>query len=213
MAQVSPTDKTMTDTIRFSIGLCTIFLARRETYSNKKQRQLLFINNALSFASHARLYTSLPAVSLIALAEAMITLSLCVLLYERGSRSAVPRTKSLLNTLIIYAVNRCLLTLLVILAELTVDAEILPAWTMALTFTTPKPSLNTREKLRFQGSGCESDLHMNVVHLAKPPKLSEDRESSKDREGNSDARKWADIDVTAVPLHDETTVLRREGKV
>ncbi|KAI6149546.1 hypothetical protein BKA82DRAFT_3243351 [Pisolithus tinctorius] len=179
-----------------------------------------FINNALSFASHARLYTSLPAVSLIALAEAMITLSLCVLLYERGSRSAVPRTKSLLNTLIIYAVNRCLLTLLVILAELTVDAEILPAWTMALTFTTPKlyansllASLNTREKLRFQGSGCESDLHMNVVHLAKPPKLSEDRESSKDREGNSDARKWADIDVTAVPLHDETTVLRREGKV
>ncbi|KIO10707.1 hypothetical protein M404DRAFT_995184 [Pisolithus tinctorius Marx 270] len=55
-----------------------------------------------------------------ALAEVLITTSLCVLLYQSGSRSAVPRTKNLLNTLIIYAVNRCLLTLLVVVAEVTV---------------------------------------------------------------------------------------------
>ncbi|KAI6149543.1 hypothetical protein BKA82DRAFT_4130421, partial [Pisolithus tinctorius] len=78
------------------------------------------INNALSAATHNRLYTSLPAVSAMALAEVLITTSLCVLLYQSGSRSAVPRTKNLLNTLIIYAVNRCLLTLLVVVAEVTV---------------------------------------------------------------------------------------------
>ncbi|KAI6006719.1 hypothetical protein F5J12DRAFT_782951 [Pisolithus orientalis] len=180
---MSPSDRTMADTI-----------------SNSSDR---FIYNTLGFSSHARvvsltdklLYTSVPAVSLTALAEVLITVSLCILLYERGSRSAVPRTKNLLNTLIIYVVNRCLLTLLVILAELAVDADDMVAWTMALTFAIPRlyansllASLNTREHLRSQSWG-KSDLHMNAVHVSKLPKLLGDGGSSKDREGTHSDRR------------------------
>ncbi|KAI6095106.1 hypothetical protein EDD16DRAFT_1680974, partial [Pisolithus croceorrhizus] len=50
-------------------------------------------------------------VATVALAEVLIMVSLCVLLHDSGSSSAFPRTNRLLNTLIIYAVNRCLLTL------------------------------------------------------------------------------------------------------
>ncbi|KAI6104573.1 hypothetical protein EDD16DRAFT_262987 [Pisolithus croceorrhizus] len=71
---------------------------------------VMLVNNATSFASYTRFYTVTPAASAIALAEVLITMSLCVLLHESGSHSAVPRTKRLLNSLIIYAVNRCLLT-------------------------------------------------------------------------------------------------------
>ncbi|KIO10705.1 hypothetical protein M404DRAFT_20955 [Pisolithus tinctorius Marx 270] len=179
----------------------------------------MFVNNALSFSLRVRFYTSLPAISLVALAEVLITVSLCVLLYERGSRSAVPRTKNMLNTLIIYAVNRCLLSLLIVIGKVTVDADGIFVWMVALTFITPKlyansllASLNAREHLRSQSWG-KPDLHMNAVHVSKLPKLSGDRESSKDREGNSNIRKRADIDTAAVSAHDATTALRREGKV
>ncbi|KAI6006721.1 hypothetical protein F5J12DRAFT_105717 [Pisolithus orientalis] len=179
----------------------------------------MFVNNALSFSSHARFYTSLPAMSLVALAEVLITVSLCVLLYERGSRSAVPRTKNMLNTLIIYAVNRCFLSLLIVIGKVTVDADDIFVWMMALTFITPKlyansllASLNAREHLRSQSWG-KSDLYMNAVHVSKLPKLSGDRKSSKERGENSNIRKRADIDIAAVSAHDATTALRREGKV
>ncbi|KAI6156391.1 hypothetical protein EDD17DRAFT_1047629 [Pisolithus thermaeus] len=89
-----------------------------------------FINDALTYAFHTRFYTATPAAAAILLAEVLNTVSLCVLLYESGSRSAVPRTKRLLNTLIIYAVNRCLLTLLVVIAEVAVDVDKIVAWTM-----------------------------------------------------------------------------------
>ncbi|KIK28326.1 hypothetical protein PISMIDRAFT_674044 [Pisolithus microcarpus 441] len=52
-----------------------------------------------------------PALSILILAEILIAMSLCTLLYDGSSRSTFPRTKRLLNTLLIYAVNRCLLTL------------------------------------------------------------------------------------------------------
>ncbi|KAI6107409.1 hypothetical protein EV401DRAFT_2003341 [Pisolithus croceorrhizus] len=70
-----------------------------------------FVNDAVTYAEHIRFYTETPALSTQLLAEVLNTVSLCVLLYERGSRSAVPRTKRLLNTLIVYAVNRCVLAL------------------------------------------------------------------------------------------------------
>ncbi|KAI6155503.1 hypothetical protein BKA82DRAFT_2514837 [Pisolithus tinctorius] len=52
------------------------------------------------------------------LTEGLIATSLSLLLYERSSHSSSPRKKRLLNTLIIYAVNWCLLTLLVTTAVL-----------------------------------------------------------------------------------------------
>ncbi|KAI6006493.1 hypothetical protein F5J12DRAFT_831041 [Pisolithus orientalis] len=53
----------------------------------------------------------MPFGTLVVLSEGLIMVSLCVLLYVTSSHSSSPRTKRLLNSLIIYAVNRCLLTL------------------------------------------------------------------------------------------------------
>ncbi|KAI6003019.1 hypothetical protein EDD15DRAFT_2526951, partial [Pisolithus albus] len=89
-----------------------------------------FANSTFSFASYTRLYTTTPAAIAIALAEVLITVSLCMLLRE--SSSAVPRTKRLLNTLIIYAVNRCLLTLPVVIAVVVTGADDMFVW--AATF-------------------------------------------------------------------------------
>ncbi|KAI6138943.1 hypothetical protein BKA82DRAFT_598087 [Pisolithus tinctorius] len=171
------------------------------------------INNEASFVSQTKFYTT-PALSSIVLAEILITVSLCVLLYESGSRSAIPRTKRLLNTLIIYAVNRCLLTLLVAIAELTVDANDQTAWTMGLDFIIGKlyansllASLNTRQHLRFQGSATESDVRVNAVHFANFPKLPEDGCSSKDGRRHFDVPDAVVIDIGAFQVRDKTTAL------
>ncbi|KIO09736.1 hypothetical protein M404DRAFT_996593 [Pisolithus tinctorius Marx 270] len=76
---------------------------------------LLFLD--ASSSSSQNLYYSLSSFVATILPDVLITVSLCILLYEGGSYSVFPRTKRLLNTLIIYAVNRCLLILLVALAE------------------------------------------------------------------------------------------------
>ncbi|KIO09787.1 hypothetical protein M404DRAFT_996664 [Pisolithus tinctorius Marx 270] len=68
------------------------------------------VDNETSSVGQARFYTATPAVSVIALAEVLIAVSLCMLFYDSRSFSTSPRMKRLLNTLIIYAVNRCLLT-------------------------------------------------------------------------------------------------------
>ncbi|KAI6151119.1 hypothetical protein BKA82DRAFT_443588 [Pisolithus tinctorius] len=188
------------------------------------------INNEASFVSQTKFYTT-PALSSIVLAEILITVSLCVLLYESGSRSAIPRTKRLLNTLIIYAVNRCLLTLLVAIAELTVvrvtyckmtitrsqflqDANEQTAWTMGLDFIIGKlyansllASLNTRQHLRFQGSATESDVRVNTVHFANFPKLPEDGCSSKDGRRHFDVCDAVVIDIGTFQVRDKTTAL------
>ncbi|KAI6121998.1 hypothetical protein F5141DRAFT_1094001 [Pisolithus sp. B1] len=152
----------------------------------------LFVKGTIGFASYTRFYTTTPAASSIALAEVLITVSLCTLL--RVSRSEIPRMKRLVNTLIIYAVNRCLLTL--------PGADNLFVWAASFDFIVGKlyansflASLNTRQHLRSRGSGPESALRVNAAHFASPPKLP----------GGSSDRKVAVIDITTEPAFDNTT--------
>ncbi|KAI6135377.1 hypothetical protein EV401DRAFT_528533 [Pisolithus croceorrhizus] len=167
------------------------------------------------------LYTSTPAVSAVVLAEVLITVSLCILLYDGGSRSAAPRTKRLLNTLIVYAVNRCLLTLLVTIAEVTVDGDQTAAWPMTLEFIVGKlyansllASLNTREYLRSQDSSVESDPRLNTICFADAPKLSGDIGTSRDGvKGFDECEVAVRVDVTTEPTLDKNTALRREVEV
>ncbi|KAI6158148.1 hypothetical protein BKA82DRAFT_283364 [Pisolithus tinctorius] len=177
---------------------------------------LMLINNKTSSLSQARFYSATPAVSTVVLAEVLITAALCILLYESGSRSAIPRTKRMLDTLIIYAVNRCLLTLLVAIAEVSVDASNYSAWVMGLDFIIGKlyansllASLNTREHLRSQGqgSGTETDVRVDAVHFANLQQLSEDTRSSKDEERHFEARNAAVINIGTVPVRDKPTTL------
>ncbi|KAI6158187.1 hypothetical protein BKA82DRAFT_2173839 [Pisolithus tinctorius] len=125
----------------------------------------MFIDEKLSVILQARFYSVTPATAATALVEILITVSLCVLFYDSGSSSAFPRTKRLFHTLIIYAVNRCLLTLLFVIAELSVNVVQQDAWAIGLNFIVGKlyansllASLNTRQYLRSQASGTLSDL-------------------------------------------------------
>ncbi|KAI6099241.1 hypothetical protein EDD16DRAFT_531211 [Pisolithus croceorrhizus] len=101
--------------------------------------------------------------------------------------------KRLMNTLIIYAVNRCLLTLPVIVAEVVVTIAGQAAWSMGLNFIIGKlyansllASLNSREHLRSQASSTCPCHCTNVVFFANPRKSSEDIESSNNREKHVD---------------------------
>ncbi|KAI6104235.1 hypothetical protein F5141DRAFT_1128076 [Pisolithus sp. B1] len=170
------------------------------------------VNDAFSFLPRIRSYALIPCAAAIVLGEVLITLSLCILLYDNGSHSAFPRTKHILNTLVIYAVNRCLLTLII------VDNQ--DAWAVGLDFNIGKlyansllASLNTRQYLRAQASDPKPDLAINAVHFRNSPKLSEDEETPKGGKRHPDAREMAIIDVAAVPTFDRTTASRRKGEV
>ncbi|KAI6150034.1 hypothetical protein EDD17DRAFT_1513728 [Pisolithus thermaeus] len=165
-------------------------------------------------------YALIPCATAIVVGEVLITLSLCILLYDNGSHSAFPRTKRILNTLVIYAVNRCLLTLVFTVAELVTIVDNQDAWAVGLDFNIGKlyansllASLNTRQYLRAQVSDPKPDLAINAVHFSNSPKLSEDEETPKGGKRHPDVREMAIIDVAALPTFDRTTVLRRKGEV
>lgn len=162
---------------------------------------VIFINSTFSFASYTRFYTTTPAAIAIALAEVLITVSLCTLL--RTSNSAVPRTKRLLNTLVIYAVNRCLLILPVVITMAVTGTDNLFVWASTFDLIVGKlyansllASLNTRQYLRSHSSGPESDLCMNAVHFASPPNPLADVKSSRDEVRQFAECKAAVIDIT-----------------
>ncbi|KAI6131391.1 hypothetical protein EDD16DRAFT_1514970 [Pisolithus croceorrhizus] len=196
----------------FVITIVQLFFAHKIYYlCHRKLRWLV-----TAPIGSAWFYTATPAAAAILLAEVLNTVSLCVLLYESGSRSAVPRTKRLLNTLIIYAVNRCLLTLLVVIAEVAVDVDKIVAWTMALTFLTPKlyansllASLNTRQHLRSQGSSLQSDLGVNSIRFANTPKPSGDTGSSNNEVEQLDKCKVTVIDIATRGAFNQNTTLQR----
>ncbi|KAI6112259.1 hypothetical protein EDD16DRAFT_1521533 [Pisolithus croceorrhizus] len=157
-------------------------------------------------------YGVTPSVGTVVLAEILITVSLCVLLYDNGSRSAVPRTKRLVNSLITYAANRCLLNLIIAVAELGVNADQQAAWTMGLNFIIGKPSLNTRQYLRSRDSALEADEFDNAVRLANLSKHLEDGRSSKVVGGRSNVREVAVVCTTTTmtfsdPAFDNTPIL------
>ncbi|KAI6003095.1 hypothetical protein EDD15DRAFT_1463405 [Pisolithus albus] len=104
-------------------------------------------------------YSVTPSAATVTVAEVLITVSLCTLLHVGGSHAAFPRTRRLVNTLIIYAANRCLLTLFVVIGELAANVDQQASWTMGLNFIIGKlytnsllASLNTREYLLSQES-------------------------------------------------------------
>ncbi|KAI6141379.1 hypothetical protein EDD17DRAFT_1902530 [Pisolithus thermaeus] len=177
---------------------------------------LELINPNDNVATQIMFYSGIPNVVLVAIADVLIAVSLCVLLYERGSSSAIPRTKRLLNTLIIYTVNRCLLTSLVAIAELTtaIDVRTTGTWATGLDFLIGKlyansllATLNSRQHLQSQSEGSLSGLRINAVHLVNPPKFPGVAVSSMNGTGMSE---MAIIDITN---GEKRMALRGEGEV
>lgn len=179
-----------------------------------------FVDPSASILAQIKFARVTPAFAMIALAEVLITVSLCILLYHGGSGAAFPSTKRLLNTLIIYAVNRCLLSSLVAIVDLLVTVEDQSTWSLGLSFVMAKlyansllASLNSREHLRSRAAGAPSDIRFSAVHFSNLPKLPQNAENSEDRARQLDMPEMAVIDLTPNPALDKTTALQREGEV
>ncbi|KIK22907.1 hypothetical protein PISMIDRAFT_11279 [Pisolithus microcarpus 441] len=187
-----------------------------DTYSNQEAGSAvaILVNNALDSASETKFYTSTPATFAVVLAEVLITVSLCILLYDSGSCSPFPRTKRLLKALIVYAVNRCLLTLIVTVAEVIVvaDANCPVSLTMALEFIVGKlyansllASLNVREHLRSQDSIREPDLRSNAICLANLPRFPDMRTSRDGTKGVHECEVAVRVDIATEQVSDKTS--------
>ncbi|KAI6006977.1 hypothetical protein EDD15DRAFT_12301 [Pisolithus albus] len=163
-------------------------------------------------------YSLMPSVAAIALAEIMITVSLCVLLYDKRSSSTIAGTKRLMNTLIIYAINRCLLTSVVVIVDLAMVLDInVLSWSTGLSFIVGKlyansllASLNSREHLRSGSAGSLSNPCSGTVHFTNMTKLVGEAKSSADGTRSSDASEVAVITAFAF---DKTVASRKEEEV
>ncbi|KAL4073587.1 hypothetical protein J3A83DRAFT_2571065 [Scleroderma citrinum] len=106
--------------------------------------------------------------------DVLITIALCVLLRKYVSYVVCSRAKRLINTLIIYTIDRCLLTSLVTIAEVVmshVDSN--TSWYVAIDFILSKlyansllASLNTRNYLRSRESVEQAVFNVNTIQFA-----------------------------------------------
>lgn len=146
---------------------------------------LMFIKKEFSALSQITLYAATPFAITAVLSDVLIAGSLCVLLH--GNRSPIIETNALVNTLIIYAINRCLLTSVVAVAEVIVFA-ISPdsLWFIAIDFVIGKlyansllASLNSRSALRGRNHTHDgsTSFRINAINLTGL-QSSSDRDSS-----------------------------------
>ncbi|KAI6095952.1 hypothetical protein EDD16DRAFT_1903247 [Pisolithus croceorrhizus] len=181
-----------------------------------------FVDMEASELQRNRFYSVAPSAATTALAEVLITVSLCVLLYDSGSGLASSGTKRLMNTLIVYAVNRCLLNLLVTIAVLVTAIEVQNAWSTGLSLIIGSlyansflASLNCRKRLRPQDSKNKSlaDERISAIHFANPPRLSGDGERQKDEVRRIDVHEMVIINIGADASLDKATSLQRDATV
>jgi hypothetical protein len=134
---------------------------------------LMFIKKQFSALSDITLYAATPFAIAAVLSDVFIAASLCILLH--GNRSPVIETNTLVNTLIIYAINRCLLTSLVAVAEVIAFAIIPDSlWFIAIDFVIGKlyansllASLNSRSALRGRNhtQTDSTSFRINTINL------------------------------------------------
>ncbi|KAI6094683.1 hypothetical protein EDD16DRAFT_1733644 [Pisolithus croceorrhizus] len=179
------------------VTVATTYSKRSRHYPRNTDFVCRFVNIDVSELQGTRFYSVIPAAAATALAEILIAVSLCILLYDSGSGFASSGTKRLLNTLIIYAVNRCLLNLLVTIAALATA-----------------PSLNSQKRLRPQDSKTESlaDERVSAIHFANLPRVPGDGERPKDEVTRVDVHEMV-IDIGADACLDKATTLQRDETV
>ncbi|KAF8801141.1 hypothetical protein BYT27DRAFT_7198636 [Phlegmacium glaucopus] len=103
----------------------------------------------------------------------LIAGSLCVLLH--GSRTDYKKTNAIINSLIVYAINRCLLTLVVGIVE-TIMFSIMPKslWYLAIDFVYGKlyansllATLNSRQFFRATNASVINSTHLTDIAFAE----------------------------------------------
>ncbi|KDQ57197.1 hypothetical protein JAAARDRAFT_207512 [Jaapia argillacea MUCL 33604] len=122
----------------------------------------LFLKKELSRLSEITLNSALPFALLAVLSDILVAGALCGLLWN--NRSDFKDTNSLVNNLIIWAINRCLLTSFVAIAEVIAFAiRPMDFWFLAIDFVIGKlyansllATLNTRASVRAKDGDPES---------------------------------------------------------
>lgn len=115
---------------------------------------LIFIKKKLAKLDEITLIAAMPFALFAVLSDVAIAASLCVLL--NGHKTTFKRTKALVNTLIVYAINRCLLTSIVAVVEVIAFATSPRSlWFVAIDFVIGKlyansflATLNARHSMR-----------------------------------------------------------------
>jgi len=138
---------------------------------------LMFIKKELAKLSKFTLYSATPFAVFAVLSDVLIAGSLCVLLHE--SRTGYRKTNSIVTTLIVYAINRCLLTSIVAVVEVIVF-KVMPSslWFLAIDFVIGKlyansllATLNSRQFIR-SGDAQINSTHLSDVVFVEPTDFS-----------------------------------------
>ncbi|KIK53423.1 hypothetical protein GYMLUDRAFT_49314 [Collybiopsis luxurians FD-317 M1] len=162
----------------FAFGLETVaFLFISKTFTAFQQSQTVKLAAATPFAIFA------------VLSDVLIAASLCVLLH--GNRTGWGKTNTLITTLIIYAVNRCLLTSAVAVTEVIVFARHPTSlWFLAIDFVIGKlyansllASLNSRQSLRERSNEASTFSNFNTSSNASSGLQGSGRHSNPERGG------------------------------
>ncbi|KLO11554.1 hypothetical protein SCHPADRAFT_464941 [Schizopora paradoxa] len=114
---------------------------------------------------------ALPFAVLAVLSDVLITVALCVLLHN--SRTGFRSTNSMLNLIIVYAINRCLLTSIIAIIEMVMFVTAQETlWYLAADFVVGKlyansllATLNSRSALAGKGMEDEEDADITNTSL------------------------------------------------
>lgn len=135
-----------------------------------------FIKRDFSRLSEFTLFAATPFAITAVLADVLIAASLCILLH--GSRTGFRSTDALVTTLIVYSVNRCLLTAIMAIVEVIVfSLRSYALWYLAIDFVIGKlyansflATLNSRQALRSRtGSARSGDSNYTDIEFETRP--------------------------------------------
>ncbi|EKM76842.1 hypothetical protein AGABI1DRAFT_130862 [Agaricus bisporus var. burnettii JB137-S8] len=134
---------------------------------------LLFIKKEFSRLPEITYIAATPFALLAVLSDIFIAGALCILLW--GSKTGFKSTNNLISKLIIYAINRCLLTSVVAIAEViafTVSPKTL--WYLAIDFAIGKlyansllATLNNRQAMRDRSFDTANTVHLSEIDFQR----------------------------------------------
>ncbi|EGO03142.1 hypothetical protein SERLA73DRAFT_176663 [Serpula lacrymans var. lacrymans S7.3] len=146
---------------------------------------LMYIGKDFTALRQMILIAAMPFALFAVLSDLCITAALCILLY--GRRGIFRRTHAIVDTLIVYAINRCLLTSVVAIVEVIMFATSPNSlWFIAIDFVIGKlfansflASLNSRKTIRGRGLDHDTDssANINAVHLSRLRRSATDDEA------------------------------------
>jgi len=133
----------------------------------------MFIKKELAKLSEISLKAATPFAIFAVLSDIMIAGALCYFLH--GSRTGFKSTDTIVTTLIVYAINRCLLTSVVAILEVIVFSTMPHSlWFVAIDFVIGKlyansllATLNSREALRAANTTTSNNIRLTDMEFNK----------------------------------------------